>query len=98
MRTNTYHFVVVYEKENPDAEEFEWFAYEEDDYDWMMYEGGYGARGNLGPFPTRGVGNTPTEAIACLCALLHEEAEDKDTEEEHKPWVISEARKLFIGR
>ena len=95
MQTSHYSFVVVPDDEEPEYNKF--FAYLEDDYDTIMYQGGYGHPGPYNEYPTRGAGDTPTEAIACLCALLHEEAADRDTPDEHLPWATAEAAEAFIG-
>jgi hypothetical protein len=85
-------FVVV-----PDDNPYNgFFAYLEEDYDTMMYQGGYGAPGPYPEYPTRGAGDTPTEAIACLCALLNEEGEIEGTKEDFR-WHTQAAQKAFIG-
>lgn len=88
-------FVIVPDME--DGKQKGYFAYLRDPYDWMMYYGGYGALGETkGPYPTRGAGDTPSEAIACLCAVLNVEGAIDGFPEE-KQWGTREAQKAFVG-
>lgn len=71
-----------------------YWAYPNEDYIIMMYEGGYGALGDdKGPYPTRGHGNTVLEAIACLCACKEEEHYEPGM----PVWSTREAMIAFVG-